>query len=166
VHILPGDMASHNSLTTAAELTAALLPSGLDILIVNGAYVNNKTAFLPPSAFASSSQAQVLHDDMHASLDTNVLGVVYSINAFLPLIEKGTMKKVVVISTGLADTDITMPLDGKDGNSVQVAYSAMKAALNSMLLLHQNTSSFARTGEIRKYLRECVQNQQRVRALL
>ena len=133
MHVLPGDMASHSSLTTAAELATPLLPSGLDVLIVNGAYINHDTAFLPSSAFASRTQAQVLHDDMHASLDTNVLGVVYSINAFLPLVLKGTIRKVVVISTGLADTDLVNPADGTDGNPVQVTYSTMKAALNMVV---------------------------------
>lgn len=126
-------MSSHSSLTTAAELAAPLLPSGLDALIINGAYTNPNTAFMPPSAYSSRSQAEALHDDMHASLDTNVLGVVYSINAFLPLILKGKVKKIIVISTGLADTDLAIPADGRDGNPVQVTYSAMKAALNMVV---------------------------------
>ena len=133
MHVLPADMSSHASLASAVELAIPILPNGLDVLIVNGAYTNKEAAFLPPSAFASSSQAQALHDDMHASLDTNVLGVVYSINAFMPLILKGTLKKVVVISTGLADTEITIPTDGKDGNKVQLTYSSMKAALNMVV---------------------------------
>jgi NAD(P)-dependent dehydrogenase (short-subunit alcohol dehydrogenase family) len=126
-------MASHASLASAAELATPILPSGLDVLIVNGAYSTWEAAFLPPSAFASPSQAQALYDDMHASLDTNVLGVVYSINAFIPLVLKGTLKKVVVISTGLADTDVSIPAGGKDGNPIQVTYSSMKAALNMIV---------------------------------
>lgn len=128
VHILPGDMTSHASLNKAAELAAPLLPSGLDILIVNGAYFGKKTTFLSPTNYSSPSQAQLLHDDMHASLDTNVIGVVYSINAFLPLVLKGAVKKVIVISTGMADTETSL-----DGITVQVAYSSMKAALNMIV---------------------------------
>jgi NAD(P)-dependent dehydrogenase (short-subunit alcohol dehydrogenase family) len=133
VRILPGDMTSHASLAAAAELAAPLLPSGLDILIVNGAYINHEVAFLSPSDYSSASQAQLLHDDMHASLDTNVLGVVYSINAFLPLVLKGAVKKVVVISTGLADPDLTAPTDGHDGLACQVGYSALKGAVNIVI---------------------------------
>jgi NAD(P)-dependent dehydrogenase (short-subunit alcohol dehydrogenase family) len=121
-------MTSHTSLSSAAELAATLLPSGLDILIVNGAYINRETAYLSPTDCTSPAQAQVLHDDMHASLDTNVLGVVYSINSFLPLVLKGSVKKIVAISTGMADAELSL-----DGVKVQVAYSSMKAALNMIV---------------------------------
>ena len=131
--MLPGDMSSHSSLTAAAELAAPLLPSGLDFLIINGAYANPNTSFLPPSVFSSFSQAQVLHDDMHASLDTNVLGVVYSVNAFLHLVLKGKVKKVTVITTRLADPALTIPAPAKDGIPVQITYCTMKAALNMIV---------------------------------
>ena len=121
-------MVSHASLTAAADLATTFLPSGLDVLIVNGAYVNRETAFLSPTDYSSASQAKLLHDDMHASLDTNVLGVVYSINAFLPLVLKGSVKKIIVTSTGMADADLSL-----DGLTAQVAYSSMKAALNMVV---------------------------------
>ena len=133
VRILPGDMTSHASLAKAADLAAPLLPFGLDILIVNGAYISPKVAFFSPSDYSSASQAQLLHDDMHASLDTNVLGVVYSINAFLPLVLKGAVKKVVVISSGLADPDLSAPVDDYDGIAIQVGYSALKGAMNIII---------------------------------
>ncbi|TVY80504.1 putative oxidoreductase [Lachnellula suecica] len=133
VHILPGDMASHKSLVAAAELAAPLLPNSLDVLIVNGAYANDAVSFLPPTGFSSATQASILHDDMHASLDVNVLGVVYSINALLPLINNGTGKKVVVISTGLDDPGRAIPIEGYDGNPMMITYSAMKAALNMVV---------------------------------
>jgi NAD(P)-dependent dehydrogenase (short-subunit alcohol dehydrogenase family) len=133
VHILPGDMASHSSVATAASLATPLLPSGLDVLIINGAYNQAATGFLPPTAFSSASQASVLNDEMHTSLDVNVLGVVYSVNEFLPLVLKGSVKKVVVISTGLADPDAARPADKKNGNPMMVVYAAMKAALNMVV---------------------------------
>jgi NAD(P)-dependent dehydrogenase (short-subunit alcohol dehydrogenase family) len=123
-------MASHSSLTTAAEIAEPLLPNGLDVLIVNGAYNSNIAAYVPPTAFASASQAKVLHDEMHTSLDVNVLGTVYTINAFLALVMKGSVKKIVVISTGLADAERTV---SGDGMPVMVTYSVMKAALNMVV---------------------------------
>jgi NAD(P)-dependent dehydrogenase (short-subunit alcohol dehydrogenase family) len=130
MHILPGDMASHTSLTTAAELATPLLPSGLDILIVNGAYATQAMSFRMPTSFSTTSEAEALHNDMHASLDVNVLGVVYSINAFLPLVLKGKAKKIVVISTGLADPDYAI---AGDGNPMFITYASMKAALNMVV---------------------------------
>ncbi|KAG0653035.1 hypothetical protein D0Z07_0723 [Hyphodiscus hymeniophilus] len=130
IQMIPGDMSSHASMAKAAELATPLLPSGLDHLIVNGAYMSQDNAFLAPSDFSSASKAQELRDEMYASLNTNVLGVVFPINAFLPLVLKGAVKKVIVISTGMADPELSMPADGSDGVATAVVYSAMKAALN------------------------------------
>jgi NAD(P)-dependent dehydrogenase (short-subunit alcohol dehydrogenase family) len=54
------------------------------------------------------------------------MGVIFSVNAFLPLIRKGNVKKIIVISTGLADPALVT----ESSNPVFVTYSAMKAALN------------------------------------
>jgi len=130
VHILPGDMVSQTSLVSAAELATTLLPSGLDVLIINGAHNNPTLAFRTASSFSSSTEAEALKRDMHASLDVNVLGVLYSINAFLHLILKGRLKKIIVISTGLADPDNAI---AGDGNPLFVTYASMKAALNMVV---------------------------------
>lgn len=37
------------------------------------------------------------------SFEVNVVGVVKTVHAFLPLIKRGRMKKVISISTGMAD---------------------------------------------------------------
>ena len=127
-------MSSFNSLAKAAEAAIPLLPSGLDHLIVNGAHMDNKTTFMAPTEFALESHAQSLHDDFHASIDTNVLGVVYSINAFLPLVLKGTEKKVIVITTGMADAEAMRPQDDRsEGLPTQMAYCASKAAVNMVV---------------------------------
>jgi NAD(P)-dependent dehydrogenase (short-subunit alcohol dehydrogenase family) len=63
---------------------------------------------------------------MVASLDVNVPGVVFSISAFLSLLGKGAVKKIIVLSTGIADPEAIVV----SGNSGSVTYSAMKAALN------------------------------------
>ena len=57
---------------------------------------------------------------------TNVIGAVAVTNAFLPLIEKGTQKKVINISTGGGDFEFVE----KTGYTAAVAYGISKAALN------------------------------------
>lgn len=54
----------------------------------------------------------------------NVLGLVRSVNAFLPLLRKGTQKKIVVIGTEMADTDVVW----KARVSGVAAYGVTKAA--------------------------------------
>lgn len=56
----------------------------------------------------------------------NVLGVVHTINVFLPLLKAGKTKKVIAITSGFGDVDVT--LDGEF--DVSVPYSISKAALN------------------------------------
>jgi NAD(P)-dependent dehydrogenase (short-subunit alcohol dehydrogenase family) len=63
------------------------------------------------------------------SFRVNTLGLLHSIQAFLPLIRKGSVKKVVNISTGMADVDLI------NQSEVEVAgpYSVSKAAANVVI---------------------------------
>ncbi|KAK9350145.1 hypothetical protein V1505DRAFT_358129 [Lipomyces doorenjongii] len=87
-----------------------------------------------------SGQEDTLRNDMIASLEVNVLGVIYSINAFLPLLRKCATKKITAISTGLADLDFTL----LSGNSTQLTYSSMKAALKK----HHNVKEMIKTFQV------------------
>ena len=75
---------------------------------------------------SSDSNLKVIEKDMIVSFRANTLGLLHSIQAFLPLIRKGSVKKAVNISTGMASLDIISGID------VEVAgpYSASKAAAN------------------------------------
>lgn len=55
----------------------------------------------------------------------NVVGVINTINIFLPLIKKGSAKKVVLISSGMADPDLV-----NNGTVDSGPYSISKAAAN------------------------------------
>lgn len=127
VHVVQGDMADNASLLAAATATSKITGGALDHLIVNGAYQNGPLRPLSPTQY--SGKEDTLRNDMIASLEVNVLGVIYSINAFLPLLRKGTTKKITAISTGLADLDFTL----LSGNPTQLTYSSMKAALNMVI---------------------------------
>jgi NAD(P)-dependent dehydrogenase (short-subunit alcohol dehydrogenase family) len=127
VHILQADMADYNALNAAAADAAGVTNGSVDYLIINGAYNAPELSQIPLTAFVGREDD--LRKDMIASLDVNVLGVIYSINAFLPLVRKSNIKKIVVISTGLADTE-RVPATGV---SIFVIYSTMKAALNMVV---------------------------------
>ena len=57
---------------------------------------------------------------------TNVVGNIHLFHLFLPLVLKGKVKKVISISTGLADIDFTNECEADTG----ALYAASKAALN------------------------------------
>lgn len=57
----------------------------------------------------------------------NVLGNIYLFSLFLPLIQKGVAKKVVTITTGMADIELISAFD----IAAAAPYSISKAAMNA-----------------------------------
>jgi len=64
------------------------------------------------SALRQHSEEDVgfLERELVESFEPNVVGVAKSIYAFLPLIKRRDSKKVITISTGMADSGITSRL--------------------------------------------------------
>jgi NAD(P)-dependent dehydrogenase (short-subunit alcohol dehydrogenase family) len=60
---------------------------------------------------------------------TNAVGQAHVVHAFLPLILLGKAKKVVLMTTGMADADFVRQYDVRMG----VSYSVSKAALNLII---------------------------------
>lgn len=117
-------MVDHKSLKLAASEVSKVTNNSLDHLIVNGAYINPEDYFITPTGFIG--QEDLLRREFINNLDVNLIGVIHSINAFLPLIRNGNAKKVTVISTGLADLELAQKAD----IPFSVLYSATKAATN------------------------------------
>ena len=72
-------------------------------------------------------------EDLASSFRTNVIGVIQTINAFVPLLRKGTAKKVLTLSTGMASTDFINEVE----MDVAAPYAISKAAVN-MAVAHYN----------------------------
>lgn len=67
-----------------------------------------------------------LTDELLHSFRTNVVGNIHLFNIFLPLILEGDVKKIITISSGMADLDLVVKyrVDGAG------PYAASKAAMN------------------------------------
>ncbi|RDX44682.1 short-chain dehydrogenases/reductase [Lentinus brumalis] len=128
LHIVKGDLDDVQSLKAAAAEVAKVTGGSLDYLINNGAYTVVEHAKFNVTQFPDE---KTLEDDLIAAFRTNVAGVAHTINIFLPLLRKGSAKKVITLSTGLADTDVIL----NTGFNVNPQYSISKAALN-MLIAH------------------------------
>ena len=128
VHMLQADMVDHKSLAAAAAKAADLTGGSLDYLIVNGAYLNPKAASITPAGF--TGQEDLLREEMEQHMNVNVIGVMFAINAFLPLVRKSGIKKIMVVSTGIADPELVV----KTEFAASVAYGALKAALNFIVI--------------------------------
>lgn len=66
---------------------------------------------------------------MHESFDINVIGNIHLLNAFTPLIKKGELKKVIVLSSAMGDAEFVADV----GVKAQTPYAASKAALNMVV---------------------------------
>ncbi|KAF3936383.1 C-factor [Dactylella cylindrospora] len=70
---------------------------------------------------------------MGLSMQTNVIGVTYTINSFLPLIRAGEKKKIVAVSSLNGDIDATLKLGKLGAMAGAVPYSVSKAAMNCLI---------------------------------
>ncbi|KAJ7361120.1 hypothetical protein DFH08DRAFT_365872 [Mycena albidolilacea] len=64
--------------------------------------------------------------DLLDNFKNNTISVVHSTNAFLPLLKNGAAKKVLAVSSGLGDQDLTLAGE----LATKSSYSISKAALN------------------------------------
>lgn len=124
VKVVKGDLDDYKSLKAAADETSKLTGGTVDYLIVNGAYFAQGTGNFSPTQLVG--QEDLFKDEFTQSMLTNAVGPVYAINAFLPLVRAGSVKKIIVTSSGMADMD-AMGMAGVAGG---IAYSASKAAVN------------------------------------
>ncbi|KAA1472251.1 NAD(P)-binding protein [Dentipellis sp. KUC8613] len=125
VHILQADIGDLASLKRAAADTAKITGGSLDVLINNAAMLPNERDALPLDGYPEAEE-RFLAEDLVALFTVNVVGVVHTINSFLPLIKKGSSKKVIVISSGVGDLDLTLA----SGHETSGPYSISKAAVN------------------------------------
>ena len=128
VTVIAADLLSRQSVENAASESSKLLDGKVDYLILNGAYYDtaNTSRFLDDY----TSDPDVLDADMDLGWRTNVVGAMYVLNAFLPLVRAGPTKKVMVVSTGMADLELA-----KDFEVWEAApYSINKAALNMLVV--------------------------------
>jgi NAD(P)-dependent dehydrogenase (short-subunit alcohol dehydrogenase family) len=127
IHILQADVTDYNALQAAAAETAKITGGSLDYLIANAALVPLFDSFDPIGTL--SDQPEMVTKTLRKLFEVNVIGNIHLFKLFMPLILKGQAKKVVAISTGLADTVFTNNYDLTTGS----LYSTSKAALNMVV---------------------------------
>jgi len=124
VTILEADVLDLPALQRAAERVKALTGGSLDYLINNAALVSEISRYKTLGDFDSDPSA--LEKDLLESFNVNVVGVVKTINTFIPLIKQSSIKKIVTISTGLADPDVVNNFEV----DVAAPYAISKSATN------------------------------------
>lgn len=124
VHAVKGDITNVTSIQDAAKAAAAITGSKLDVLIHNSNAVDMAAMGLNPSQLPMDTEAT--RSIFDPSWNTAIYGVMWATNAFLPLIENGTDKKIVFTSTGMADLNLISAAR----ISYAVPYAIAKAGMN------------------------------------
>lgn len=126
IHVIEADNSNPQSLRDAAAKTAELTDDKVDVFIHVGASGGIEWASTPSGFIGREIEAEA---DISDAIKGNYLGPMYTFNAFLPLVRKGTEKKMIFISTAQASlpTAIAAEIDA------QVSYSASKAAGNMLI---------------------------------
>ncbi|KAI1338703.1 hypothetical protein F5Y15DRAFT_124366 [Xylariaceae sp. FL0016] len=124
IHIIHGDLNDYASLEKASADTAAITGGSLDYLIANAGYVPQWDAYDPIGELAE--QPEKISEELNKLYQTNIAGNIQLYRYFMPLILKGNVKKVVAISSGLADLK---SLNGLGLNNSPL-YALVKAGLN------------------------------------
>ncbi|KAF8176434.1 hypothetical protein K438DRAFT_1770627 [Mycena galopus ATCC 62051] len=123
VEVLEADVTDAQTLKLAANEVSKVTGNKLDCLINNAGKTNH-----PGLTLDQFPSPEVLEYDLLDNFKTNTIGAVHATNAFLPLLKNGTDKKVISITSALADLDVT--LIGAVG---EPSYAISKAALNMVV---------------------------------
>ncbi|EXJ90068.1 hypothetical protein A1O3_03136 [Capronia epimyces CBS 606.96] len=139
IHILEGDLTDYESLKRAASATSKITGGSLDYLIANAASIPLWSYFDGMGALGSKDPV-ALEKDLLDAYKTNIIGNVHLFNLFLPLILKGEKKKVIAISSGMADIELITKYDLEIGGP----YAVSKAGANAVVAKY--SAEYAKDG--------------------
>ncbi|KAK5127942.1 hypothetical protein LTR85_005059 [Meristemomyces frigidus] len=125
VTILAADITDFKALQAAADETAKITGGSLDVLINNAGLVVEGSHWTT----LVEDTPEHLEEELMDSFRANVVGIAHTINAFLPLIRKGKDKKVITLSTGMADLDLINDFS----IGIAAPYSISKAGTNALV---------------------------------
>ncbi|KZT72159.1 NAD(P)-binding protein [Daedalea quercina L-15889] len=111
------DYSDYSSIEKAAEEAAKILPNGLDYLI------SNAGISLQESASFETIDLKVFEEELRV----NTIAPVEVIRSFLPLVRKGTAKKIALVTTIISSLGLAPNMA-----TLAISYGATKAALNML----------------------------------
>jgi len=105
VHIIQADITDHSAVETAAQTVERITGGSLDVLINNAGKTDSVRRNLSIDKYPSNES---LANGLRASFEVEVVGTAVVTNTFLPLVLNGKAKKVMTISGGMGDLDLTL----------------------------------------------------------
>jgi NAD(P)-dependent dehydrogenase (short-subunit alcohol dehydrogenase family) len=114
LHIVPMDVSSQDDVQNAAAIAREWVKH-IDMLI-------NNAGVISPTMHATIREKQD-YEEMHRLYDVNALGSLRTVKAFLPLLDKGVMKRLCFVSSEAGSI-------GRASRESWFGYTMSKAALN------------------------------------
>ncbi|KAI9668525.1 MAG: polynucleotide adenylyltransferase [Trizodia sp. TS-e1964] len=127
VHIVEGDITNPQQMKEAAAAVSKTTGGSLDVLVNNAALFGGPTTGFTLTDF--NGKEDLFKTDMNQAMEVNVYGIVYTTNAFLPLLLASSIKKIICITTALA---LSAFVEKTEIASI-IPYSVSKAALNMVV---------------------------------
>ncbi|KAJ0318051.1 hypothetical protein COL5a_010798 [Colletotrichum fioriniae] len=124
IHIVEFELVDYESIKKSVPEVSKITGGKLDYVIANAAYVSPISTWLPIGKQAEKPEE--LEEDLLKSFKINVVGNVHLFSLFLPLILKGDVKKVIAISSGMADHEMV----NQYRLEVSAPYSISKTGVN------------------------------------
>ncbi|KAK4888087.1 hypothetical protein LTR27_012970 [Elasticomyces elasticus] len=111
IHVIETDISSPQKLQLAVEQVSKITGGGLDVVVYNAFLPGTAMFELPISGFVGKEaelEAELVEPDTaHGQLKVNVVHLIHSVNAFLPLVRKGSAKKLIYITSGHGVVDVS-----------------------------------------------------------
>ncbi|KAL7931834.1 hypothetical protein V8C35DRAFT_282173 [Trichoderma chlorosporum] len=124
IHIFQADITDYEAVKNAVAATAEITGGTLDYLVANAAYVSEYDAY--DSIGVLGDNPKELEEDLLKAFKVNVISNVHLFNLYMPLVLAGKAKKVISLSTGMANLDSI----NKYELHVAPGYAISKAAMN------------------------------------
>ncbi|KAH6876624.1 hypothetical protein B0T10DRAFT_552471 [Thelonectria olida] len=125
VHIVQADLEDYVSIQNSVPDVSNITGGSLDYIIANAAIVSSYSAF--DSLGTLGKDPAGLEKDLLESFKVNVVGNIHLFNSYMPLILKGNVKKVITLSTGMADLDLV----NKFELAIAAPYAISKVGVNA-----------------------------------
>jgi NAD(P)-dependent dehydrogenase (short-subunit alcohol dehydrogenase family) len=132
ITVVQADITKFEELKSAIAIVSKVTNGTLDYLIANAGKISDWSG-LDDVQDLSLADPKLLEADMLDLFRINVVGNAHLFNLVVPLIRKGTAKKVIAISSGLAEPTMT----NKWKLTLGYPYVVSKGALNTLITKFQ-----------------------------
>ncbi|KAI8634244.1 NAD(P)-binding protein [Xylariaceae sp. FL1651] len=127
IHIVQADVADYDSLKKSVDIVSPIVNGSLDYIIANAGYITKFSQY-DPIGVLGERDPKGLEEDFLNCFKVNVVGNVHLFNLYLPLVLKGRTKKIITLSSGMADLDMA----NKYKLALAAPYSVSKVAMNAV----------------------------------